>query len=73
MECGTAPGIDGLLMEFYKAFWAELNANLLAFLSETLSEGSLPLSCRRAVICRRRETCRTLRTGDWQGVGVCWH
>ncbi|KAL7863502.1 hypothetical protein SRHO_G00124860 [Serrasalmus rhombeus] len=58
MEGGTAPGTDGLLMEFYKAFWAKLSANLLASLNETLAEGSLPLSCRRAVICQRRETCR---------------
>ncbi|KAL7872661.1 hypothetical protein AOLI_G00117320 [Acnodon oligacanthus] len=50
MEGGTAPGIDGLLVEFYKAFWAELGADWLAVLNETLVEGSLPLSCRRAVI-----------------------
>ncbi|KAI4896708.1 hypothetical protein NFI96_026383 [Prochilodus magdalenae] len=27
MEGGTAPGIDGLPVEFYKAFWAELSAD----------------------------------------------
>ncbi|KAL7884447.1 hypothetical protein AOLI_G00072170 [Acnodon oligacanthus] len=50
MEGGTAPGTDGLPIEFYKAFWAELGADWLAVLNETLVEGSLSLSCRRAVI-----------------------
>ncbi|KAI4876819.1 hypothetical protein NFI96_007221, partial [Prochilodus magdalenae] len=50
MEGGTAPGIDGLPVEFYKAFWAELSADLLAVLNEAVAEGSLPLSCRRAVV-----------------------
>ncbi|KAL6462991.1 hypothetical protein MHYP_G00294130 [Metynnis hypsauchen] len=50
MEGGTAPGIDGLPVEFYKAFWAEIGADWLAGLNETLVEGSLPLSCKRAVI-----------------------
>ncbi|KAL6481019.1 hypothetical protein MHYP_G00090990 [Metynnis hypsauchen] len=50
MRVGTAPGIDGLPVEFYKAFWAEIGADWLAVLNETLAEGSLPLSCRRAVI-----------------------
>ncbi|KAL7836978.1 hypothetical protein AOLI_G00282620 [Acnodon oligacanthus] len=50
MKGGTAPGIDGLLVEFYKAFWAELGADWLAVLNETLAEGSSPLSCRKSVI-----------------------
>ncbi|KAL6466369.1 hypothetical protein MHYP_G00241730 [Metynnis hypsauchen] len=50
MKVGTVPGIDGLPVEFYKAFWAEIGADWLAVLNETLAEGSLPLSCRRVVI-----------------------
>ncbi|KAF7647898.1 hypothetical protein LDENG_00165020 [Lucifuga dentata] len=50
MEGGKAPRIDGLPVEFYKTFWTELGEDLLAVLKESLTEGSLPLSCRRAVI-----------------------
>uniref|UniRef100_A0A9J8BR89 Reverse transcriptase domain-containing protein n=1 Tax=Cyprinus carpio carpio TaxID=630221 RepID=A0A9J8BR89_CYPCA len=50
MESGKTPGIDGLPVEFYKEFWAVLNEDLLAVLNESLVDGSLPLSCRRAVI-----------------------
>ena len=50
MEGGTAPGIDGLPVEFYKTFWSELGPDLLAVLNESLEDGLLPLSCRRAVI-----------------------
>ncbi len=49
MELGKAPGIDGLPIDFYKSFWAELGEDLLQVLSDSLSKGMLPLSCRRAV------------------------
>lgn len=50
MEGGKAPGIDGLPVEFYRAFWEVLCEDLLDVLNESIAEGSLPLSCRRAVI-----------------------
>ncbi len=50
MESGKAPGIDGLPVEWYKTFWAELKEDLLEVLNESLAEGRLPLSCRRAVL-----------------------
>lgn len=50
MDCGKAPGIDGLPIEFYKTFWPVLGGDLLSVLNDSLAEGLLPLSCRRAVI-----------------------
>lgn len=50
MESGKAPGIDGLPVDFYKTFWLELRVDLLEVLNESLAEGQLPLSCRRAVL-----------------------
>uniref|UniRef100_A0A8C2FKM2 Reverse transcriptase domain-containing protein n=1 Tax=Cyprinus carpio TaxID=7962 RepID=A0A8C2FKM2_CYPCA len=50
MESGRAPGVDGLPVDFYKAFWLELGVDLLEVLKDSLSKGGLPLSCRRAVI-----------------------
>ncbi|KAI2646015.1 putative 149 kDa protein [Labeo rohita] len=50
MECGRAPGIDGLPVDFYKSFWAELGLDLLQVLSDSLFKGTMPLSCRRAII-----------------------
>jgi len=50
MENGKAPGIDGIPVEFYKAFWPEIGEDLLAVLSGSLVGGLLPLSCRRAVL-----------------------
>ncbi|XDV33218.1 hypothetical protein PO909_003724 [Leuciscus waleckii] len=50
MECGRAPGVDGLSVDFYKSFWPEIGADLHAVIKESLSSGRLPLSCRRAVL-----------------------
>ncbi len=50
MENGKSPGIDGLPIEFYKTFWPVLREDLLVVFDESLTNGFLPLSCRRAVI-----------------------
>ncbi|KAJ3598713.1 hypothetical protein NHX12_000708 [Muraenolepis orangiensis] len=50
MQGRRAPGIDGLSVEFYKAYWDVLSNNLLDVFNESLASGSMPVSCRRAVI-----------------------
>ncbi|KAK3517608.1 hypothetical protein QTP70_012967 [Hemibagrus guttatus] len=50
MENGRAPGIDGLPVEFYKAFWAVIRQDVLEVLRDSMNVGQLPLSCRRAVL-----------------------
>lgn len=45
-----APGLDGITVEFYKEFWSLLGWELYMVLLESIKEGLLPLSCRRAVI-----------------------
>lgn len=50
MENGKSPGIDGITVEFYKAFWPEVGPELLTVFNESLVNGQLPRSCRRAII-----------------------
>ncbi|KAK3522473.1 hypothetical protein QTP86_013341 [Hemibagrus guttatus] len=50
MENGRAPGIDGLRVEFYKAFWAVIGQDVPEVLNDSMNVGQLPLSCRRAVL-----------------------
>ncbi|KAJ4948523.1 hypothetical protein JOQ06_020056, partial [Pogonophryne albipinna] len=50
MQGRRAPGIDGLSVEFYKAYWDVLSHDLLDVFNESLASGSMPMSCRRAVI-----------------------
>ena len=49
-QCGKAPGIDGLPVDFYMSLWSKVGEDLLALLSESLARGLLPLSRRRAVL-----------------------
>uniref|UniRef100_A0A3Q3AE51 Reverse transcriptase domain-containing protein n=1 Tax=Kryptolebias marmoratus TaxID=37003 RepID=A0A3Q3AE51_KRYMA len=50
MHGQRSPGVDGLTVEFYRAYWDLLAPDMLVVYNESLSTGSLPLSCRRAVI-----------------------
>ncbi|KAL7866182.1 hypothetical protein SRHO_G00114290 [Serrasalmus rhombeus] len=50
MECGKAPGIDGLPVEYYKSFGPVIGEDLLEVLNDSLAKGRLPSSCRRAVL-----------------------
>ncbi|KAK0155416.1 Transposon TX1 uncharacterized protein [Merluccius polli] len=50
MQARRAPGIDGLTVEFFKAFWDIFENDLLDVFNESLASGSMPTSCRRAVI-----------------------
>ncbi|KAL7869608.1 hypothetical protein AOLI_G00135960 [Acnodon oligacanthus] len=46
----TAPGIDGLSVELYKAFWSILVQDVFQVLRVSVQKGKPPLSCRRAVL-----------------------
>uniref|UniRef100_A0A3Q2ZXK0 Reverse transcriptase domain-containing protein n=1 Tax=Kryptolebias marmoratus TaxID=37003 RepID=A0A3Q2ZXK0_KRYMA len=50
MQGQKSPGVDGLTVEFFRAYWDFLGGDLLDVFVESLDAGSLPLSCRRAVI-----------------------
>ena len=44
MDTGKSPGIDGLMAEFYKAFWAVLGGNLVEVLNYGFQHGQLSVS-----------------------------
>ena len=50
MQGRRAPGIDGLTVEFFKAFWDIFAHDILDVFNESLASGSMPMSCRRAVV-----------------------
>lgn len=50
MQNGRTPGLDGLPVEFFKAFWSVIGQDLLDMLNASIAEGKLPLSYRRAVL-----------------------
>ncbi len=68
MKCGKAPGIDGIPVEFYKAFWAVVGDDLFDVLNDSLSRGLLPLSCRRAV---SPSSLRKVTLGNIKNWGLC--
>ncbi|CAM4532782.1 unnamed protein product [Caretta caretta] len=50
MPTNKSPGMDGLTVEFYCAFWDILGPDLATVWAKSLQDGVLPLSCRRAVL-----------------------
>ena len=65
-----APGIDGLTVEFYKAFWEVIGEDLLAVMNESLAVGELPLSCRRAVITLLPKKGNLQEIKNWRPVSL---
>ncbi|CAM2103813.1 unnamed protein product [Caretta caretta] len=50
MPTNKSPGMDGLTVDFYHAFWDILGPELATVWAKSLQGGVLPLSCRRAVL-----------------------
>ena len=47
---GHSPGVDGLLVDFYKSFWSVLGPDWYEVVMECLRIGEVPLSCQRTVL-----------------------
>ena len=50
MDTGKSPGIDGLMAEFYLAFWAVLGSDLVEVLNFGYQNGQLSVSQRRGLL-----------------------
>ncbi|CAM2115704.1 unnamed protein product [Caretta caretta] len=70
MPTNKSPGMDGLTVEFYRAFWDILGPDLVIVWAESLQSGVLPLSCRRAVLALlpKKGDLRDLR--NWRPVSL---
>ncbi|CAM2097000.1 unnamed protein product [Caretta caretta] len=70
MPTNKSPGMDGLTVEFYRAFWDILGPDLVTVWAESLQSGVLPLSCRRAVLALlpKKGDLRDLR--NWHPVSL---
>ncbi|CAM5154726.1 unnamed protein product [Natator depressus] len=70
MPTNKSPGMDGLTVEFYRAFWDILGPDLVTVWAESLQGGVLPLSCRRAVLALlpKKGDLRDLR--NWRPVSL---
>ena len=70
MQGRKAPGIDGLTVEFYKEYWDILGPDMLLVLNESLVSGSLPLSCRRAVVALLPKKGNLQEIKNWRPVSL---
>ncbi|CAM2104916.1 unnamed protein product [Caretta caretta] len=50
MPTNKSPSMDGLIVEFYRVFWDVLGSDLVIVWAESLHNGVLPLSSRRAML-----------------------
>ncbi|CAM2115990.1 unnamed protein product [Caretta caretta] len=70
MPTNKSPGMDGLTVEFHRAFWDILGPDLVTVWAESLQSGVLPQSCRRAVLALlpKKGDLRDLR--NWRPVSL---
>lgn len=66
------PGIDGLPVDFYKCLWSVVRGDLLAVLSDSLTRGCLPLSCRRAVLTLLPKKGDLQLIKNWSVIALLW-
>ena len=66
LKDGKASGIDGLPGEFYKPFWNIVGPDLLDVLDESIRDGELPVSCRRAVVCLLPKSGNSQLVENWR-------
>ena len=67
MKNGSAPGCDGITVEFLKMFWARINKLLTLSFNSAFENGNLSSSQRKAVITlihKGKDLARDKRTGD---------
>jgi len=50
MSTGRSPGIDGLPVDFYKAFWKIIGRDFYEVVQKCFNDKLLPKSCQRAVL-----------------------
>lgn len=62
--------INGLPVEFYKAFWPIMGQDLLMVLRVSIKKGLLPLSCRRAVITLLPKKGNLQDISNWRPVSL---
>ena len=66
LKDGKASGIDGLPGEFYKNFLNILGPDLLDVLDESIRDGELPVSRRRAVVCLLPKSGNSQLVENWR-------
>ena len=66
LKDGKASRIDGLPGEFYKTFWNIVGPDLLDVLDESIRDGELPVSCRRAVVCLLPKSGNPQLVANWR-------
>lgn len=65
MQGRRALVVDGLTVELYIAFWDLVAHDMLEVLNETQASGSLPLSCRTAVVTLLPKKGNLLEIKNW--------
>lgn len=65
-----SPGLDGLTSEFYQFFWPVLKNDLLSVFNDSILTGSLPVSCRRAIITLLPKKGDLLDVANWRPVSL---
>lgn len=73
MAPGKSPGLDGLPSDFFKHFWSVLGPDLLDVFKDCFNNGTLPASCRRAVISLLPKKGELTLIKNWRPVALFMH
>ncbi|KAJ8028516.1 hypothetical protein HOLleu_30774 [Holothuria leucospilota] len=70
MESSKSPGLDGLTVEFYRAFWPEMSVILSKLISEIFQAGELTESMKGSVITLIPKKGDLRRLTNWRPISL---
>jgi hypothetical protein len=68
MKCGTLPGPDGVVLEFFKEFWLLICNDYYAMITQAVGDGNFPPVVTKGLIAFLHKGGARIKLTNWQPI-----